>query len=40
MNVDATVDAQRKMTRAKYSVVWFVSASTMRTPVARLVFGS
>ena len=40
MNVEAIADAHRKITRAKYSVVWFVSASTMRTPVARRVFGS
>ena len=40
MNVEAMADAHRKITRAKYSDVWFVSASTMRTPVALRVLGS
>ncbi len=35
MNVEATVEAVQKMTRAKYSAGCFVSASMTRTPVAR-----
>ena len=40
MNVEAIAEAQRKMTRAKYSDVWLVSASRMRTPDAFRVFES